>query len=153
MNHDNNCLECNSIISYNEFSYSVEKFNIPLCIGHQEWLSGMQTISTHETIRLYFALKIRGVPAEMEKYDGFKRIDIAITEARINIEVDGGHHNYSNQQALLDLKRTYFSFLKGYYTIRIPNSLVYNEDVLNETADCIVGILNESLNKNYGLHP
>lgn len=146
------CLECNKDISYNEVNYSIEKFNIPLCIGHQEWLSYIQTISTPETIRLYFALKMRGVPAEIEKNDGFKSIDIAITEARINIEVDGGHHNYSNQQALSDLKRTYFSYLKGYYTIRIPNSLVNNDYVLNETADYIVGILNESLNKNYAFN-
>ncbi|MGV3538350.1 MAG: DUF559 domain-containing protein [Rufibacter sp.] len=102
-----------------------------------------------EAIRLYFALKNRGVPAQLEKFDGFKHIDIAIPEAKVNIEVDGGHHNYNTKQALADLKRTYFSFLKGYLTVRIPNSLVYNDEVLEETADFIVGILNESLNKKH----
>jgi len=111
----------------------------------------MSTQTTEEALKLYFALKKRGVPAELEKFDGYKHIDIAIPEAKINIEVDGKHHNSNNRQALADLKRTYFSFLKGYYTIRIPNSLVYNDYVLNETADFIVGILNESLNKQYGL--
>jgi very-short-patch-repair endonuclease len=129
----------------------MEKCNIPLCREHQDWIQFMATQTTHEAIRLYFALKVRGVPAEMEKFDGFKHIDIAIPEAKINIEVDGGHHNYNDMQALADLKRTFFSFLKGYYTIRIPNSLVYNESVLNETADFIVKILNESLNKHYGM--
>lgn len=145
------CIECERNISSNEFNYSIERFNIPLCREHQDWIKVMQSQTTFEAIRLYFALKLRGVPAEMEKFDGFKHIDIVITEAKINIEVDGGHHNYSNKQALADLKRTYFSFLKGFYTIRIPNSLVYNEYVLNETADFIVGILNESLNKQYAL--
>ena len=151
MRDTNFCIECERDIYTNEFLYSVERFGIPLCREHQGWIQFMSTQTTFEAIRLYFALKLRGVPAEMEKFDGFKHIDIAIPEAKINIEVDGGHHNYNDSQALADLKRTYFSFLKGYYTIRIPNSLVYNEYVLNETADFIVGILNESLKKNYGL--
>ena len=150
MREDNICIECGRNISIYEFKYSVERFNMPLCREHQDWVQFMSTQTTFEAIRLYFALKLRGVPAEMEKFDGYKHIDIAIPEAKINIEVDGGHHNYNDRQALADLKRTYFSFLKGYYTIRIPNSLVYNEYMLEETADFIVGILNESLNKNYG---
>uniref|UniRef100_UPI003216BCF1 hypothetical protein n=1 Tax=uncultured Draconibacterium sp. TaxID=1573823 RepID=UPI003216BCF1 len=145
------CVECNRAIYPNEYKYSISRFNIPLCREHQDWIQYMSTQTTFEAIRLYFALKLRGVPAELEKFDGFKHIDIAIPEAKINIEVDGGHHNYNERQALADLKRTYFSFLKGYYTIRIPNSLVYNEYELDETADFIVGILNESLNKRYGL--
>lgn len=109
----------------------------------------MENQTTFETIRLYFALKERGVPAEMEKFDGYKHIDIAIPEAKINIEVDGKHHNYQKRQALTDLKRTYYSFVKGYLTLRIPNVLVYDEFTLNETADFIVGILNENMNNLY----
>ena len=81
--------------------------------------------------------------AEIEKFDGHKTIDIAIVEKRVNIEVDGIHHNANPQQAFADLQRTYFSFLKGYLTLRIPNSLVRNN--LEETADMITEILN---NKN-----
>ena len=91
-----------------------------------------------------FALKKREVPAQLEKYDGFKHIDIAVPEAKINIEVDGIHHNFNSTQALRDLKRTYHSFLKGYYTLRIPNSLVRNDSFLDETANFIVKILNEN---------
>jgi len=47
--------------------------------------------------------------------DGYKHIDIAIPEAKINIEIDGVHHNYNAQQALSDLKRTYYSFKKIFY--------------------------------------
>jgi hypothetical protein len=34
-------------------------------------------------------LKKREVPAELEKFDGHKTIDIAVADARVNIEVDG----------------------------------------------------------------
>lgn len=102
----------------------------------------MESTSTLEAVQLYFALKERGVPAELEKYDGFKHIDIAITKAKVNIEVDGGHHNYNNRQALSDLKRTYHSFLKGYLTLRIPNSLV--REHLEETADYLTDFLVEN---------
>ena len=108
----------------------------------------MQTKTTQETIRLYFALKERGVHAEMEKFDGYKHIDIAIPRSKVNIEVDGLHHNSDSNQALSDLKRTYYSFLKGYLTLRIPNSLVYDDYILNETADYIVNFLIEKYNRD-----
>ncbi|WP_425269405.1 DUF559 domain-containing protein [Leptospira koniambonensis] len=79
-------------------------------------------------------------------YDGFKHIDIAIPEAKVNIEVDGGHHNFDKKQALADLKRTYYSFKKGYLTLRIPNSLITKEN-LDETADYIVDFLHESIDQ------
>ena len=102
----------------------------------------MRSKSTPEARELYYALKREGVPAYLEKWDGYKHIDIAIPEAKINIEVDGGHHNYSSKQALADLKRTYFSFVKGYFTLRIPNSLVKNH--FKEVVDLIIEVLNES---------
>lgn len=141
------CLECRRNISQNVYSYSKNKFGVALCMEHQDWLVDMEYESTYEAIKLYFALKERGVPAQLEKFDGYKHIDIAIPEAKVNIEVDGKHHNYSKSQALADLKRTYFSFLKGFYTIRIPNSLVYNDWTLKETADFLVEILRESRNR------
>ena len=85
------------------------------------------------------------MPAELEKWDGYKTIDIAVTEAKVNIEVDGKHHNYNHQQALSDLKRTFYSFQKGYLTLRIPNSLV--EWSIEETADYITEFLIESRNR------
>jgi hypothetical protein len=145
------CHECGEFLNNTVLNFSVNKYGLPLCIQHQKWVDYMTSITTGETIRLYFSLKQRGVPAILEKFDGFKHIDIAIPDAKINIEVDGGHHNYNHSQAMSDLKRTYFSFLKGFYTIRIPNSLVYDEAILNETADYIVGFLNENVKKNYSL--
>jgi len=135
-----NCLECGCGISPQVHDYSYDYFGIPLCMPHQKWVKQQELASTVSAMSLYFALKERGVPAQLEKFDGYKHIDIAIPQAKVNIEVDGGHHNYSDKQALSDLKRTYHSFLKGYLTLRIPNSLVKYH--LDDTADHITEMLN-----------
>ena len=148
MGYQKVCCECATSLSYDVIKYSSQKYGIHLCIKHQRWIENMQTKTTQETIRLYFALKERGVHAEMEKFDGYKHIDIAIPRSKVNIEVDGLHHNSDSNQALSDLKRTYYSFLKGYLTLRIPNSLVYDDYILNETADYIVNFLIEKYNRD-----
>jgi hypothetical protein len=142
-------MECNVYISNDVENYSLTNYGIPLCIEHQRWVDHIEQYSTEYAIKLYFNLKSRGVPAELEKFDGHKHIDIAIPQARINIEVDGQHHNYNPKQALSDLKRTYYSFKKGYYTIRIPNSLTKDLNTLTDTTDLIVEILNEANKKRY----
>ncbi len=142
-----NCNECGENITYGVNDFSEKFYGVNLCIEHQRWIDQMQDKTSQETIRLYFALKQRNVPAQLEKYDGHKQIDIAIPEAKVNIEVDGAHHNFNVNQARADLKRTYYSFLKGYLTLRIPNSLVYDDKILDETADFIVSFLVENRNK------
>jgi len=143
------CMECGCNISQNVFDYSVNNMGHPLCMNHQQWLNNIYSNSstTPQAIELYFALRRRGVPAELEKWDGFKTIDIAVTQAMVNIEVDGQHHNYSHQQALSDLKRTFYSFQKGFLTLRIPNSLV--EWSIEETADYITEFLIENKNRKF----
>jgi very-short-patch-repair endonuclease len=141
------CCECGEKITSGISDFAEKFYGINLCIHHQRWIDDMQERTTEETIRLYFALKQRNVPAQLEKFDGHKHIDIAIPEAMVNIEVDGAHHNFNVNQARSDLKRTYYSFLKGYLTLRIPNSLVYDDRILEETADFIVSILVENRNK------
>lgn len=139
------CLECGDEISFKVYEYSINKFGVPLCIEDQHWVIEMETKTTEETLKLYFALKERNVPAEIEKNDGYKTIDIAVVEAKVNIEVDGQQHNFNPHQALADLKRTYYSFKKGYLTLRIPNTLIrWN---LEETADYITEFLIENLDR------
>ena len=116
-------------------------------MGFWRWLFGLDRVSderlpTRQANALYEALKSRGIYAEQEKWDGYKYIDIAIAKSKFNIEVDGQHHNFQSKQALTDLKRTFYSHKKGYTTLRIPNSLVENH--LDETADCIHGMIKES---------
>lgn len=136
---ENHCLECNVAIDNNVISYSTSKFDIPLCIKHQKWITEISSKTTQETLNLYISLKARGLPAQLEKFDGYKTIDIAIPHAKVNIEIDGAQHNFNPNQALTDLKRTYYSFLKGYITLRIPNALIkWN---IEETADYITEIL------------
>ncbi|MBU2612825.1 MAG: hypothetical protein KKB62_03835 [Nanoarchaeota archaeon] len=98
--------------------------------------------STPRQRKLFYALKNQGVPARLEFNDGYKTIDIAVPDAMINIEVDGVPHNSFGKQALQDLKRTYHSIKNGYFTLRIPNSLI--DPYFDETVDLIVEILNES---------
>lgn len=141
------CFECRNQIESKVLNYAVAHFGIPLCQLHQQWVKALEGKTTPQTIALYFALKERGVPAEIEKFDGFKTIDIAVPEAKINIEIDGGHHNFNPRQALSDLQRTYFSFLKGYFTLRIPNSLI--EWNLEETADYLVEFMNINNYRNW----
>lgn len=141
----NYCIECNYKLETKVKEYSLNVIGIPLCRKCQEWLNNLDNTTTENAIALYFALKSRKVKAQLEKWDGNKHIDIAIPTAKINIEIDGIHHNQSTRQALSDLKRTYYSYLKGYFTLRIPNSLVYNDDLTEETADYIAEMVN---NKN-----
>ena len=143
-NRTRTCWECGTPIDRQVFAYSNKYCGFPLCIQHQQWLKGHVNASS-ESKTLYFALKARGVQAELEKFDGYKTIDIAVTDAKVNIEVDGKHHNFKPSQALTDLKRTYYSFKKGYLTLRIPNSLVKSR--LDETAKLIIEYLSESNSK------
>lgn len=140
------CIECGLALPNPQKYYSLENFGVPLCMEHQNYIRDMANRSTVETIGLYLALRKRGVPAELEKFDGFKTIDIAVVDARINIEVDGSQHHFNPSQAFRDLQRTYYSFLKGYITLHIPNSLIHND--LEQTADWLTEICIESKNKN-----
>ena len=137
------CRNCSAAINQHVISDSTETFGHPLCIPCQQDLGNKFNYSTKETINLYFSLRERGVPAELEKFDGFKTIDIAVVGARVNIEVDGAHHVDTADEAFADLQRTFYSFKKGFLTLRIPNVLVKQN--LNETADYVTEFLKESL--------
>jgi len=92
-----------------------------------------------EARALHRALVDLGIPAELELFDGYKTVDIAVPDANIHIEVDGSQHHSSSRQALSDLKRTYYSLQQGIYTIRIPNNLVRYH--LPETVDFVARII------------
>lgn len=77
------------------FYYSTQNLGYPICRFHQDWIrniyNNMSTSS--QAIDLCLALRSRGVSAELKKWDGYKTIDIAVTDAKVNIEVNGLHHN------------------------------------------------------------
>lgn len=136
------CCHCNNFISQKVYDYSIAHFEISLCIPCQKDFNEKVEKSTPFAVSLYIELIRRGVPAELEKWDGNKTIDIAVVESKVNIEVDGAQHNYNAQQAMSDLQRTLHAFKKGYLTLRIPNSLVEYE--LEATANLITEICIES---------
>jgi Protein of unknown function (DUF559) len=146
-NRNLGCMECGNMIDVRVFNYSLDNYQHPLCRKCQDWLKDILEYSTATdyAIDLYFALKDRGVPAQLEKSDGFKTIDMAVPHAKVNIEVDGMHHSYNGKPAMSDLRRTLYSFKKGYSTLRIPNTLA--EFDLEETADLITDFLNVSRNQ------
>ena len=141
-NPPGHCRNCSAAINQHVISYSTNEFGHPLCIPCQQDVGNKFNYSTKETINLYFSLRERGVPAKLEKFDGYKNIDIAVVEARVNIEVNGAHHLNNADQAFADLKRTFFSFKKGFLAVRIPNVLVKHN--LNQTADYVTKFLKET---------
>ncbi len=141
------CQNCSCHIDQKVFDYSIDNYDFALCIPCQHWLQNKIEETTQETINLYFSLRMRGVPAALEKFDGHKTIDIAVVDAKVNIEVDGPQHNLNPKQAFSDLQRTFFAFKKGFFTLRIPNSLV--RDNLQETADYITDLLVLSKERKY----
>jgi len=120
------------------YNYSKIKYDFGLCKNCQDWYRDDKS-TTIETKRLYLALKTRNLPVEIEKNDGYKTIDLSIPTQKVNIEVDGSHHNFDSKQALSDLMRTYYSFEKGFHTFRIPNTLIKKH--LDQTADSIIDII------------
>ena len=141
-NPPGHCRNCSAAISQHVISDSTTTFGHPLCIPCQQDVGNKFNYSTKETINLYFSLRERGVPAELEKFDGYKTTDIAVVEARVNIEVDGPQHVNNADQAFADLQRTFYSFKKGFLTLHIPDVLVKQN--LNQTADYVTEFLNET---------
>jgi len=142
------CQNCFIKITNGVFDFSTQNFGWSLCMPCQDWFSDINkfTSATPESTNLYFALRRRGVPAILEKNDGFKTIDIAVPDAKVHIEVDGAHHNLDSQQAMRDLERTLHSYKRGYCTLRIPNSLVRHYN-LEKTAGKITEYLVVSRDK------
>ncbi len=133
------CNKCGKTISEEEYRYSNQHFSRALCREHQARPTKKSYYKkpepTPQALKLGNLLKNMGHKVEFEKYDGYKHIDIAIVKSKVNIEVDGGQHQ-KTEQALRDLKRTFYSWDKNFVTLRIPNSLT-QEDTIKETAEYI----------------
>jgi very-short-patch-repair endonuclease len=83
--------------------------------------------STPEAETLRYALEKLGIRVLTELHDGRKSIDLAIPDARINIEVDGRQHFTKPDQILSDLERMHHSVHLGYDTIHIPNEFINSD--------------------------
>jgi len=118
------CICCDKWLSDDVYEYSLYKYGAPLCRDCQKILRENNYISVDALI-LFNCLKdcIKS-SVTLEHYDKHKHVDIAILEFKFYIEVDGENHNYDADQALADLMRDYYSFKDGFYTLRVPNSLI-----------------------------
>ena len=76
---------------------------------------------TKEEKDLKKALEVFGVRVLSQVKDGHKCIDLAIPDAKINIEVDGPKHLTDPYQIVSDILRSHYSDKLGYSTIHIPN--------------------------------
>ena len=79
---------------------------------------------TKEATDLKEALIKRGVKVYVELNDGYKHIDLALPDAKLNVEVDGVQHLTNPHQIVTDLSRGYYSNKLGYSTMHIPNEMI-----------------------------
>jgi len=129
------CYECGKELSEKQYHFCMYKFGKPACARHQKFLK-----ATPQQKKLYKALQDKGIDCELEKYDGYKSVDLAIPSVKLIIEVDGIHHVKSAKQMDTDIKRTEHSLKKGWHTIRYRNRDI-EEDVYGvaNTIESLVG--------------
>lgn len=123
------CMCCNDAIDYREYTSSLDSFGIAMCqVCTRNYKSKLEQSEPLERV-LYAALVKKGIKgAELQYFDGFKTVDIAILPAKLHIEIDGSHHADANQ-GLTDARRSYYSLKRDdVLTLRIPNTVVL-EDV------------------------
>jgi very-short-patch-repair endonuclease len=101
-------------------------------------MTNEQNEPTPQAKRLHEALKKRDIHNELEFDDGYKRTDISIPWARLNLEIDGKYHLTDPEHLFRDLKRDSYSHIDGIDTIRIPNFYVDNH--LDEIANAIAEV-------------
>lgn len=155
------CNTCKKTITLDVYKTSWAKYHKALCVECQKSYSaphGMAAVTggmiiresrngkedkiTDEAMAIGAFLKLKGWDVKFEHSDGYKHVDIAILEANVYIEVDGPLHALKKEQALKDLKRTYYSFKNdNIVTLRIPNCLVQNPTITRQTAEFINGFL------------
>lgn len=140
-------MECKKELGYLDHRYAMERFGAELCQDHVSRLERL--IKSHHTpaeaIMLYYRLKEAGVSAMLAWWDGKRTVDLAVSRAKLNIEIDCGFEGMTHDQALHGLEQSMHSFRNGFTTIRIPDFLVRN--YLSETTSNILGII-EGLKAN-----
>jgi hypothetical protein len=141
--HDLICCQCNSRIEQAAYNFSIKKYKFPLCEDCQIWFIGKIFHTTKETLQLYFALKHKGLPVNLEKHYRYKKAEIIVQEANLHIEVDRTHTQANIAQALLDLKNKQTASQDPVLTLKVPESLVkFN---MEQTTDLIERCVMENL--------
>jgi len=84
----------------------------------------MNVIPSKYAVILNDELIKNGLHTELEYWDGYKHIDIAILKAKMYIELDGIHHFTDPKQIQADFKRNHFSDGDDFDTFHIPNIII-----------------------------
>jgi hypothetical protein len=85
------CCNCHSITPQRSISYTIFRLGYVLCESCQEQLEQKLLQTTEETILLYFALRARHLPVDLQSINGHNRIDIIWASAGIYIKTGGSH--------------------------------------------------------------
>ncbi len=125
------CRNCYTATTERLVDYPIFRLGYTLCKSCQDQLGQKLLRKTEETILLYFALRDRKVPAELDKFDGHKWIDIAVARSRVYIEIEGSQSSKSETASS-----------SGYLTLHIPHTQV--RENLAETTYYIEAFLKES---------
>lgn len=152
------CSQCGITITKGVYDFFKDNFGIALCMPHQKGKhkkiettdENISTLlrATPEALRLKTGLTDKGWKVIHEDKDEHKHVDLAIHEAKIVIEVDGSHHNRNSKQDITDIKRTFHDFVnKDIITLRIPNSVMNDNETIDETVNILDSLLNERIKK------
>ena len=138
------CSKCGVLINPEESNFSIKYFGNKLCIECQK------EITTPNQRKLFRELMKNHIKCELEAYDGKKHVDIAIERAKLYIEIDEDHHLTDPKQLYSDIKRDYYSWKNGYYTIRIPSELITKdlEKIVTAIKDLILRLFFEEPSKD-----
>lgn len=132
------CIRCKNNITDEEYNFSKNNFGKALCRAHQPTPQARKLGKKLEQLGNWNII--------FEYYDGYKSVDIRLPGPKVDIEVDGLQHVLTKDQALSDIKRTYYSYKNdGFITLHIPNILVRDDETINEAAIFI----NDFLEDNY----
>ena len=124
------CLECRQPISRGVHEFSQELYGYSLCMRDQ-FLLGESGASAH-TVDLYLALKARNFPVELEYFDGYKHVDIAVP-GKLYIEVSG--HDLAERQIIAGLAGNGYMLEMKIPTILISNTMLDKKRSFSHVVD------------------
>jgi|WetSurMetagenome_2_1015567.scaffolds.fasta_scaffold00038_57 hypothetical protein len=134
------CEVCNVKLPKTEYDYSMTNFGKSLCLHHQR-----EKRASPHALKLYEAMRKRGVFCELESYNSSKHIDIAVRDARLYIGIDGEHHNLDPEQLVIDLMKDEESSKEGFATKRY--SLKEIDESLDGIADALTEVIKQRAKK------
>lgn len=124
------CRNCHHLTAERAVDYPVFRLGYTLCESCQQQLQHKMAQTSEETLLLYFALRDRKVPAQLEQSEGYKLVDISIAKARVNIAVET---SVSGKDDIAT---------NGFMTLRVSDEQVRNN--LAETTYYIEAFIRES---------